>query len=70
MKSLAPRIPAIAVLAVGCADKQQRLRHSDQRISFLEEPGRSGMASRQTSQMSSKKRQKSVKKVVGYKKKR
>ena len=39
MKSLAPRIPAIAVLAVGCADKQQRLRYSDQRISFLEEPG-------------------------------
>ncbi|HJN27561.1 MAG TPA: hypothetical protein QF604_06555 [Candidatus Latescibacteria bacterium] len=44
MKSLAPRIPAIAVLAVGCADKQQRFRYSDQGISFLEEPGRSGMA--------------------------
>ena len=44
MKSLAPRIPAIAVLAVGCANKQQRLRYSDQGISFLEEPGRSGMA--------------------------
>jgi len=39
MKSLAPRIPAIDVLAVGCADKQQRLRYSDQRTSFLEEPG-------------------------------